>query len=65
MIRLEPDAELLVLKGKDADNNKQILVVALSTQTVILGANKDENIQGSTVRTAVQGLRDYLKQCGY
>nr|AYH91772.1 profilin-like protein isoform X1 [Pomacea canaliculata] len=65
VIRLETDADLLVMKGKDTDNQKQTMIVALSTQAVIIGANKDESVQGSSVRTAVQGLRDYLKQCGY
>ncbi|KAK7092877.1 profilin-1-like isoform X2 [Littorina saxatilis] len=65
VIRLEPDAALLVLKGKDPDNMKCTMVIALSTQAVIIGSNKDENVQGSAVRTAVEGLRDYLKQCGY
>lgn len=65
VIRLETDASLIVFKGKDQDNMKQTLVVALSTQAVIIGANKDENVQGAAVRTAVEGLRDYLKQCGY
>lgn len=54
-----------IMKGKDTDNQKQTMIVALSTQAVIIGANKDESVQGSSVRTAVQGLRDYLKQCGY
>ena len=65
VIRLEEDAKLIVFKGKDQDNMKQTLVVALSTQAVIIGANKDESVQGPAVRTAVEKMRDYLKQCGY
>ena len=65
VIRLEPDTGVAVLKGKQPDNLKQTLVVALSTQAVVLGANSSEDTQGSAVRTAVEGLRDYLKSCGY
>lgn len=65
VIRMDPDVQLIIFKGKDTDNLKQTLVVALTNQAVVLGANKDENVQGSTVVVAVQGMRDYLKQCGY
>ncbi|XP_076437499.1 uncharacterized protein LOC143276724 isoform X1 [Babylonia areolata] len=65
VIRLEEDDGVLVLKGKDPDNLKQTLVVALSGQAVIFGTSSDENMQGSAVRTAVERMRDYLKGCGY
>ncbi|KAK7482460.1 hypothetical protein BaRGS_00026277 [Batillaria attramentaria] len=65
VIRLEPESQLIILKGKEKDNLKQTLVVALTNQAVVMGANKDENVQGSTVLVAVQGMRDYLKGCGY
>jgi hypothetical protein len=65
VICLDSESRVLVLKGKEADNHKQTLVLALSAQAVIIGANKTEEVQGGQVRTAVEGLKDYLKQCGY
>lgn len=65
VIRLEDEDNVLVLKGKDQDNHKQTLVVALSGQAVVFGTSSDENMQGSAVRTAVERMRDYLKGCGY
>ncbi|KAL8568921.1 hypothetical protein ACOMHN_017092 [Nucella lapillus] len=64
VIRLEDD-NVLVMKGKEPDNSKQTLVVALSGQAVVLGTSSDETMQGAAVRTAVERMRDYLKGCGY
>ncbi|XP_076436985.1 profilin-1-like [Babylonia areolata] len=65
VIRLEEDDGVLVLKGKDPDNQKKTMVMALSGQAIVFGTSSDESVQGSVVREAIQKMRDYLKGCGY
>lgn len=57
----DDDGHILLLKGKDADNQKQALVVAASNRAVLIGTTSNQDTQGSHVVKVVSGLRNYLK----
>uniref|UniRef100_A0A0B7AXZ4 Profilin n=1 Tax=Arion vulgaris TaxID=1028688 RepID=A0A0B7AXZ4_9EUPU len=61
-LRMEPD--LLICQGK-GENKDYSLVIALSTQAVIIGFNPDADTKTAYVRDAIESIRDYLKNLGY
>ncbi|PVD35182.1 hypothetical protein C0Q70_06463 [Pomacea canaliculata] len=65
VIILDMDSGLLIAKGKDTDNQHKTMVIAVCSQTVIIGENKDESVPGSDVRVAVERLQDDFKLLGY
>ncbi|KAK6182735.1 hypothetical protein SNE40_010350 [Patella caerulea] len=65
VIRRENDVEVLILKGKDPDNSKTNLIIALSGMAVVCGANKSEDVSAGVIRNGVERVRDYLKSVNY
>ncbi|KAI8778116.1 profilin-like isoform X1 [Biomphalaria glabrata] len=61
-LRMEP--EILICQGK-GDNKDHSLVIAVSTQAVIIGFNPDPDVKTAQVREGVEGVKDYLKSVGY
>ncbi|XP_012945186.1 profilin [Aplysia californica] len=62
---LKLDVDSLLLQGKSPDWNDYSLVISLTATGVIIGLNHTPEVKTQTVCTAVEGMKDYLKNVGY